>query len=193
MSHRVRERAIEDGDLLAYDDWNEFHRPYVEEFNGRIDRDNIPQDVIETSLIKANAFTAWHEDVQTTTLTTDGNRVDWQRGDGTDDINSLSGDAECEALLVACWNGYFKIADTLGVSILCDMRLMINNIEVARMPQFDLEHMIYRSACMFGALPIPAGPWTAHVEVRYGSLLNSPAELDLEFVQRVLHVEEQRR
>tara|TARA_Y100000114_G_scaffold48404_1_gene44080 strand:+ start:1698 stop:2294 length:597 start_codon:yes stop_codon:yes gene_type:complete len=57
MSFRYRERTVVDGEAIDPHDFNENLNALVGELNGKLDRDNIPEKVIDKSFLPDNTFT----------------------------------------------------------------------------------------------------------------------------------------
>lgn len=57
MSFRYRERTVVDGEAIDPHDFNENLNALVGELNGKLDRDNIPEKVIDKSFLPDKTFT----------------------------------------------------------------------------------------------------------------------------------------
>lgn len=57
MSFRYRERTVVDGEAIDPHDFNDNLNALVGELNGKLDRDNIPEKVIDKTLLPDHTFT----------------------------------------------------------------------------------------------------------------------------------------
>jgi len=119
MAYRYRQRHLETGDVLDPQDWNENMAEFAEEFNGYLDRDNVPADSVTKLLIKQNAFNKieFSRDDGSNPVRLDGDVLSFQSTDvtgGATDGNTLpSTTITCdvdELLIVefSCWWEWYK-------------------------------------------------------------------------------------
>lgn len=56
MAWRFQKHHFQDGDIIHPRQWNENIQQFTDEFNGYLDKDNLPKGAIDTQMIKDNAF-----------------------------------------------------------------------------------------------------------------------------------------
>jgi hypothetical protein len=160
MALRYRQRYPQSGDILNPDDWNLNHKELAEEFNGYLDRDNLPQNCIGTDIVKNNSFTNVRNETSDTDLDTTSNTVEWQ------EILSKSFDTRNDQLL--------KVE--LGVTWTVDpeetsekansrFRITVDGVQLAVsgiMSSAFKQDSVY----LCGATPVLAGPHVVAAEVQ---------------------------
>tara|TARA_R100000808_G_C2149643_1_gene158103 strand:+ start:3008 stop:3589 length:582 start_codon:yes stop_codon:yes gene_type:complete len=163
---------VEDGDIVVPDDFNVNQREFVGEFNGYLDRDNLPQGVIGTSLIAAQTFTEVKQSTKEAVVTLSGNSIQFH------ELMSYSFNAEVDGLLTVDWSSNWEFSPSFSeqttqtnstVTTATTVTMDINGVQVG---------MIYRSSdarkqdakVMYGALPVSAGNVTVTIRGRYFAL-----------------------
>jgi len=174
MAFRYRQRTVEDGDIVVPDDFNVNQREFVGEFNGYLDRDNLPQGVIGTSLIAAQAFTEVKQSTKEANLVLVGDNIQFH------DLISYTFNAEVDGLLTVDWSAYWEFAASSSASFLATATSTSETqvITVAMYINGTQVGMIYRSPdsrkkdakVMYGALPVSAGNVTVTIRGRFFKL-----------------------
>ena len=109
MSFRYLEYSLpESADMLDANDWVQNINVLAEEFNGRLDRDNLPEQAVSASHTVPGTFNLLTANTRTDTLTLDGNTNQWVDGDGTNKINELTLTTETDGMLRVSWSGTWQ-------------------------------------------------------------------------------------
>ena len=110
MAFRVRPRRQEDGDHVDPRDWNENNAAFADEFNGRLDRDNLPElsvDVNQTTT-SPRVFTRNYSHIATTNVVLTAEDASWVDGDGTTSLANKSFTVDCDGTLEVEWSGSWE-------------------------------------------------------------------------------------
>jgi len=156
MAFRYRERTVEDGDVLDPKDWNLNMAAFAEEFNGRLDRDNLPASAVGTDHIAFGACGSAVNEVLSVPVVVSNDTTTWQ----TIDEDSIA--VETDALIEAEWGGHWSWAgktddDAIG------FRLLVDGIEVARAP---LDTARWACVHLFGDIVLPPSTHTVTIQAR---------------------------
>jgi|TARA_R100000081_G_C4819821_1_gene178563 hypothetical protein len=164
MAFRYRQITPQTGDFINPDDWNVNVREFTNEFNGHLDRDNLPEKCITTTSIKAEAF---HKVLS---KRGHGFTLEYDQSRYTE-VQVLEFETQHQGILMCDWSGNwdFGIAlEELEVEQFVqdfDVRITVNGTEISRIVQ---ENNLKKSSngYMVGAFPVEAGFVTVQVEAR---------------------------
>jgi hypothetical protein len=175
MAYRYRILAPSDGDVLNVDDWILNNAELADEFNGYLDRDNLPADGVTVGRTSAGTFYALHSDAYNTSsiVTIDSETVEWVSDDGTDSIGTLSIDCPTDCLLKCYWSGWFEIIYSADKGCV-RTRITVDGYVVAESGWQAIggdgsgNGRTGSSPYICGAIPVTAGPHTITVQVQAG-------------------------
>ena len=186
MAFRYRQITPQAGDIINPDDWNVNVREYTNEFNGHLDRDNLPEKAITTSSIKADAFHQVESKLDMTAKTIQGTQTRFK------EIQVIEFESQYQGIVMCEWSGnwlYELIVTTLTSSEVqdTDFRILVNGTEITRIRR-DNNLKKSSSGYTVGALPVEAGMIRVSVEVKTnGRTTNSvtyPTESGTYFVEK---------
>jgi len=164
MAFRYRQITPQTGDIINPDDWNVNVREFTNEFNGHLDRDNLPEKGITTASIKSEAFHIIRDDVATSDYTLLKTQTRFK------EFQILEFETQHQGIITCEWSGgwrYDTIRTTLsgGEEQELDIRLLVNGTEVSRIRK-DNNMKRNMSGYMVGALPVEAGYVRVTVEAK---------------------------
>jgi len=161
MAFRYRERTAEDGDVLDPKDWNLNMAAFAEEFNGRMDRDNLPASAVTVDHIVYGACGSAANDVLAAPVALSNDTVTWQT------VQEDTITVETDALVEAEWGGYWEWAASGGTDAI-GYRLLVNGIEVARAPLLSPGTTATgkSSVHIFGDIGLPPATHTVTLQAR---------------------------
>ena len=146
MAFKFYQRYVQQNDITDPRDWNLNMQDLVEEFNGRLDRDNIDESVVTTDMIQGNAFRVIRNDI----------------------------DLSSSALIRAWWSGYWQWHMPYQPSSTYSghaaygtfrARITIDGIEIARIHKSHGWRRFDCGLCL-GSLAVDAGPHVIQVEAK---------------------------
>lgn len=168
MSFRYRQDYIETGAIAAPDPWNTNHQEWAEEFNGLLDRDNLPAQGVSTAMLVANACNEVFSDpfADSSPATVAGTVVEWHDG-STNRVGELSFVAESDGIVCVEWSGGWS---TGWVSpqirqIVTRFRILVNGVEAANSGWLHFRRS-YDMTYIVGAIPVSAGPVNVKVQAK---------------------------
>ena len=136
---------------------------YADEFNGFLDRDNLPNDAISSAMMTSGACNEINYARSTTSSTISGEDTGWRKTDGTTNYGSIDFTTKVDSLAFVEWSGswswalnYASPSSGAGPKYCVQYKVVINGIEVARIP-LSGAYKIYDSGYMCGVLPLPPG------------------------------------
>ena len=164
MAFRYRQITPQSGDLINPDDWNVNVREFTNEFNGHLDRDNLPEKGITTASIKPEAFHIVQNNLATTNYTILKTQTRFK------EIQIIEFETQHQGLVVCEWSGsweYETIKTSLhtGEEQELDYRILVNGTEVTRIRR-DNNLKRNSSGYMVGATPVEAGYVRVTVEAK---------------------------
>lgn len=164
MAFRYRQITPQTGDIINPDDWNVNVREFTNEFNGHLDRDNLPEKGITTTSIKSEAFHIVRDDVATADYTISETQTRFK------EFQILEFETQHQGIITCEWNGswrYDAIRTSLsdGEEQQLDIRLLVNGTEISRIRK-DNNMKRNMSGYMVGALPVEAGYVRVTVEAK---------------------------
>jgi len=126
MSFRYRERTVVDGEAIDPHDFNDNHNALIGEINGKLDRDNLPEKVIDKTFVPDNTFTTLLQSTLTNTRTFDDQQFHT--------IHRRSEEFESDGVLTIFMGGsYFlqgsdmpEATTSNGTNILFNIRCVLN-------------------------------------------------------------------
>ena len=165
MAFRYRQITPQTGDFINPDDWNVNVREFTNEFNGHLDRDNLPEKGITTASIKATAFHQVHSVASGADFVLEKDQSRFI------ELQILEFETQHQGILMCDWSGYWEF-ETIqldlqsGIDVqTLDIRIMINGSEVSRIrTETNLKRT--SSGYMVGALPVEAGMVKVTVEAK---------------------------
>jgi hypothetical protein len=165
MAFRYRQITPQTGDFINPDDWNVNVREFTNEFNGHLDRDNLPEKGITTASIKAAAFHQVHSVASGADFVLEKDQSRFI------ELQILEFETQHQGIVMCDWSGYWEFEEIQldlqsGIDVqTLDIRLMINGNEVSRIrTETNLKRT--SSGYMVGALPVEAGMVKVTVEVK---------------------------
>lgn len=180
MSFRYLEYPLpQSADMLDAKDWVRNINVLAEEFNGRLDRDNLPERAVSASHTVTGTFNSLTANTRTSDITLSGDTNQWVDGDGTNKINELTVTSETDAILRVSWSGTWQwtpdVTWNVGAGNVTDrgigFRLKVNGAVVAESPQHSVER--YHDAThLCGVYPISSGLHIVTVEARIYSFFS---------------------
>jgi len=174
MAFKYRVEVFEDGDVIEPDHWNRNQAVFADEFNGRLDRDNIPEQALDEQHIKANACSQVGGDRRVTQLSLTNEDSRWVDGTGSD-INSVTFDAPSSGVLEVEWGGTWNWPDQVVVGVgtvsisasgpAIGFRLLVNGLEIGRAPKSWYQRC-YDSVYIHGVTTVTQGPVEIKVQAK---------------------------
>ena len=165
MAFRYRQITPQTGDFINPDDWNVNVREFTNEFNGHLDRDNLPEKGITTASIKAAAFHQVHSVASGADFVLEKDQSRFI------ELQILEFETQHQGIVMCDWSGYWEFEEIqrdLQNSDLIqrlDIRMLVNGSEVSRIrTETNLKRT--SSGYMVGALPVEAGMVKVTVEVK---------------------------
>ncbi len=110
MSQRYRVERAEQGAINDPSPTNLNQNQFAAEFNGNMDRSNIPYKQITGTSVVAGAFTTVGADPQTSTVALDNTSTTWQN------IHSVTVTVAEDSVLEVDWSGGFAVTGATTVS-----------------------------------------------------------------------------
>ena len=204
MAFRYRQVFFEDGDIISPKDWNRNIAEYTQEFNGYLDRDNLPSSGVTSAMIKDEACNSVHSFSSTTDTTITGDIGVWQSTDGTTKFSEVSFTLDSDAMLILEWSGTWEWSHSFqlssgatayrGISVTgasddyVEYRILVDGIEVCRLPK-SVFPRVCDSAYMVGAIPVAGGNHTVTVQARNSRENDAgPSFIDVTLKERELFV-----
>lgn len=166
MAWRYRQNYPQNGEVLNPQDWNLENKEFAEEFNGYLDRDNLPEEVFTSAHVADDTFTAVTSDPYTGTepFGPRENTIEWQSNDGTRNLGKIEIEAPVDELLIcefsATWasNNSPKQGDVR-------FRVLVDGSEVAMTGFIGQQWEEWSDYCC-GAIPVSAGKHTIEAQVQ---------------------------
>lgn len=172
MTMRYRQTYPRVDESLDVRDWNNNMREIASEFNGYLDRDNVPQNVIDLSMTEFGAFNKVHADAYDAAINNvslDPDTTAWQSDDGTDNIGQLTLLVPCDSLLICEFSGYVETSGTLADEFV-RFRISVDG-ETAAVNGFSVMHFLTKQPLSIaGAVPVLAGTRVVKVEAQLGKI-----------------------
>ena len=177
MAFRYRQITPQTGDFINPDDWNVNVREFTNEFNGHLDRDNLPELGISSASIKPKAFHEVFSDSQTTDFTVEEDQTRFI------DLQVIEFEIKQQGLLVCEWSGTWEfILPELDLHAVAgvqkvDYKISVNGFDICTL--FHNNNLQTKSnGYMVGALPIEAGFVRIAVEVRTVGTISDGIDID---------------
>lgn len=183
MAFRYRKRHIDSNDVMDPRDWNLNHANYADEFNGYLDRDNVPAEIITRDMMEVDCCNAFSSDAESSDYgePISCSSVSWQAGNPESPFSKLSLEIKSDALLVCEWSGSWKWIYFAGsgswnnipgsalkrdpTQAICRFRLTVDGITVSESGYSSARRK--RDSCyLAGATPVSAGNHFIQVEVQ---------------------------
>ena len=200
MSLRYRQEFSEAGDVLDPQVPNANQNELISEFNGNLDRDNLPNAVIAETQIVSNAFTRISFAPATTSFSPNAALRTWQPIDNN--VLTLTLPQDC--LLICEWGGTWTWSGTYTTGDYVDedgvaYRITVDGIDVC-VSQYFGASVPQNSTHILGATPVSAGTHTVQVEAFFARVKHQNLQFSEDNVEgtvvvgtRELLVEERRR
>ena len=193
MAFKYRQAFFQDGDIVDARDWNRNLTEYTEEFNGYLDRDNLPASAVTTAMIVSDACSQVETSAVSTDTTVSGEVATWQSTDGTTKFGEVSFTSDTDGLAIVegsgTWEGNHSWTTTAGASSesYFQVRLLVDGIQVAHMPRSTFTRLL-DSSYMVGVIPLPAGNHVVSIEAVTRRALGGPSGPTLTLKERELFV-----
>jgi len=168
MAFRYRQNTPQTGDIVDPEDWNENVREMISEFNGHLDRDNIAEQAITTTMCNANIFHTVRSDF------TDRQVLSRKTQDYVV-INRIEFNSQYDGVVICEWSGNWEFSDVKNAitgstdANIISIRIIVNGIEaceIFRSPDWATKDCGYVS----GALSYPAGIVRIEAEAKIQNL-----------------------
>jgi hypothetical protein len=175
LSFKYRNRYFEDGDAVDPRDWTHNIANYTEEFNGYLNRDNLPLNGISTDMLVSESCTSVYSQLLQTQASIALDNAGWQEDDGTTSFNKLEFSAATDGLLTVEWSGAFTVPTTHGSDVwpstvnlgdwFLTLRILVDGIEVCHIPRC-INYFTKSAEYMVGTIPLAAGVHTVSLQAR---------------------------
>ena len=179
MAHKFYQRYIQANDITDPRDWNLNMQDLVEEFNGRLDRDNLSEAIVETAHIKEQAFNiieSAHYGDTVADVAIPVQSVGYFADDGTNTIGRIELDLSSTAQLRVWWSGFWEwnqvSTSPANLEFLADQaygtvrfRVTVDGIEVSRIHKSTSLRDMHCGSCV-GSIAVDAGPHVVQVEAK---------------------------
>lgn len=178
MGFRYKTTYPSDGDILSPSDWVDSMAELAEEWNGGIDRDNIPESAVDGDHIPDGTVAEVTSDTEISGVALPTKTTEWVDGDGTTVIGRVSLTVDVDALIDLSWSGSWNwsgvtFPNNYGGGAVDDevlaIRLVIDGVEVARSPVHTYRRS-YDSTALYANAVVGPGEHTAEVQFRTFSL-----------------------
>ena len=163
MAFKYRQITPQRLDLINPDDWNVNVREYTNEFNGHLDRDNLPEKGITTDSIKSEAFHIVKSDLSTTIEYVEKTQSYFK------EIQIIEFETQHQGIVMCEWSSYWTYEYSEGdlgntSPQRAFFRIVVNGTEIS---QIQKDSNLKKSSVgyMAGALPVEAGIVKGAVEV----------------------------
>jgi hypothetical protein len=179
MAFKFYQRYVQQNDITDPRDWNLNMQDLVEEFNGRLDRDNLDESIIQTSLIKESAFSVIENDSYGDTVADVGipvQSIGYFANDGTNRIGRIELDLNSAALIRVWWSGFWEWNQTGSIPANLEFlakyakgtvrfRVTVDGLEVSRIHKSTSLRDMHCGSCV-GSIAVDAGPHVIQVEAK---------------------------
>ena len=164
MSFRYRERTVVDGEAIDPHDWNENFNSLVGELNGKLDRDNLPERVIDTPQINLNVFNT----ITQSTLTNTRSFSD----ESINDVHVKELDIEEDGVMTVHMGGTYSLnanfsdyATSIAAKEMVFVSCSINGTTVSNAPRLSCNYQTM-SFYGVGTFPVIAGKVRVKISFR---------------------------
>lgn len=167
MAWRYRQRHIADGAIVTPEDWVLNNKEFAEEFNGYLDRDNLPNADIGKANVSAGTFNKVYTDQYdaTDTFTTVQDTVEWQKTDaGGEELAVLNIDCPFDCLLKCEFGAYWDVNLSPNPAEV-RFRITVDGISVADGGWLSSQRAQW-STHLLGAIAVSAGKHEIRAEVQ---------------------------
>ena len=182
MSFRYRERTVVDGEAIDPHDWYENTNALGGELNGQLDRDNLPERAIITTMVADNTFNKFYQSIQTSTRNWLSSR-NFVVAEQTFEID------EDGVLIVhfgATWQWPGIVNNptfATGNVVYFNLKLSVNGTVIANGLNFTLNQGAY-STYLVGTFPVVGGSVTVKCDAIAGGVL--PLQINVDFEDTVV-------
>jgi len=169
MAYRYPVEWFESDDVVTPQDWLRNIREFTDEFNGMLDRDNLPDSSISEAMISANACTELLYAANSSGITPDADITTWQDlFSGTVDSDSDPEVFIMELSLTWEWPEYTHGSNSQAAMEDCRFRITLDGIPVAETDWLNRVHL-KDSTYLCAASPVAPGRHTvaAQIQVAY--------------------------
>lgn len=194
MAFKYKEDYPATDEVLDPADWMDSMDTFAGEFNGKLDRDNLPESAVDGDHIPDDTIAAVSSSGRSSGITLDGASVGWVSAVSGTDLLSHDFTTSVDTVVdITCsfrwawayaWN---SIAASTVDEYLVGWRLVVDGVEIAR----SQDHSALRrhdSLLLMGTYVAPPGEHTAQLEawVRHEDGGPSGQDLDLELGQIII-------
>lgn len=172
MAHRILPVSPAEGDILDPRDWTRSMAVFAEEYNGGLDRDNLPLEAVTAAMLPAGVFNHWTSHAPTAVVTLTGQSIAWVDQDSSGNLlGEIELDIGVDALLRAEWSGTWQdnpdwsLTRTTVQRNLVSFRLLVDGAPIARIYQSSAGRG-HDNGYMVGARAVTAGRHRICVEAR---------------------------
>ncbi len=164
MSFRYRERTVVDGEAIDPHDWNENINSLTGELNGKLDRDNLPERVIEAKHIKNNTFNTVFQSTLLNSRAFDDMSIN--------DVHIKNLDLEEDGVLVVHMGGTYNLdanypdyASSLPKKDLIFAMCSVNGVRICDARRLSTNYQT-NSFYGIGTFPVVAGRCSVKISMR---------------------------
>ena len=186
MAFIYRQNRVDTGDAIDPQDWLETQSAMVGEFNGNLDRDNLPENVITTEMIKNEQFNRifYHRIEPKNKVEVGIDQTNWRAP-----FQTIEFDAPTDGVVIVHWGGTWNWALTSTLMshgsqthhalpfMAAWFRVKVNGIVVSN-SIMNSWFRKYDSTYMTGVLPVVPGRVVVDIQARNveHDFTNSPAQ-----------------
>lgn len=175
MAFRYRQITPVTGDIIDPEDWNANVREMVGEFNGHLDRDNLPEQAITTNMCKANTFHTINSDFKLTTKL-QASTQDYVK------VNRIEFQSQSDGVVICEWSAQWQFSDVKNSiettdSNVVTVRILVNGNEICRLDQAP-DSVKTDSGWIVGALDVPAGYLRIETEAKLERFIEVDTDSD---------------
>jgi len=182
MSFRYKTTFPSDDDIADPSDWVDSNAELAGEFNGGMDRDNLPESAVDgTHISDGTVAEVFSDPLFTASVNLPTKTTEWVDGDGTTVIGRVAPTIDVDSVLDIVWSGTWNWNigggyPLAGESELLAIRLVVDGVEVARSPVHS-DSRDYDSTTLYGNTVVGPGSPVVTVEFRtYRASGNGRAE-----------------
>lgn len=192
MAHQWRQQRVQDGDLADPWDWINLNKHLAEEFNGRLDRDNLPQDAIDNGLIKPNAFNEVYRNGSSFTAPLGGDVGGWyNKSTAGTVLQEVAFTLTSDAMAIIRWSGTWGFSATTAYQGIdnddewVEFRIVVDGAEIARHPRSSMARGEWGGGIV-GAIALAPGPHVVGLEYMTDTDTDSSVTSDIILKERSL-------
>lgn len=157
MSLVVRKERARNGMIADPGPLNENNNEFAGEFNGYMQRDNIPTNGVTAPMIEVGTFTRVIADPQSTVITLDSTSQEWQSKVGADPLHEVTDAVDTDSILEIEWSGGHKVTSRGADRDCIRYHITVNGVEIASTGPLGEQYQ-WASVALNGVIAVQAGP-----------------------------------